>query len=38
MINLPSSGAAPTLAKVKESKLPDVLTVVNVNPLTAGPA
>ena len=30
--------AARTLAKVKKSKLPDVLALVNVNPPTAGPA
>jgi hypothetical protein len=30
--------AARTLAKMKSSKLPDVLAMVNVNPPTVGPA
>ena len=38
VISMSISGAAPTLAKVKKSKLPDALALVNMNPPTAGPA
>ncbi len=38
MANRNLMSAARTLAKVKKSKLPDVLALVNVNPPTAGPA
>ena len=38
MANRNLMSAARTLAKVKKSKMPDVLALVNVNPPTAGPA
>ena len=38
MANRTLMSAARTLAKVKKSKLPDVLALVNVNPPTSGPA
>ncbi len=38
MVNRMLMSDSRTLAKVKKSKLPDVLALVNVNPPTAGSA